>query len=146
MPVAFRRAVDADVESIVSLVGDVSTEKYGHLFEDKTLLLADPKDPWAKSWIAEVDSAVVGIGLATDDWISDVWLRSQVRGCGVGATLLSLLETQIANEGHSKARLRVVEENELAVRFYLKHGWQEAERYPHERWSFTMVNMIKSLR
>jgi ribosomal protein S18 acetylase RimI-like enzyme len=144
MPVEFRRALDADVKSITALVNEVFTEKYGHLFERPPL--ADAEAPWAKSWVAEIDGKLVGVGLAVGDWITDVWLKSQVRGLGIGTTLLSLLETQVANEGHTRVYLRVVGENELAIRFYLTHGWKEAARYPHERWGLEMLNMVKAVR
>jgi GNAT superfamily N-acetyltransferase len=144
MPVGLRRAVDADIEAIVSLVQDVFAEKYGHLFGGTSPPLSDA--PWAKSWIAEIDGTLIGVGLAIRDWITDVWIKTQFRGLGVGGTLLSVLETQIAKEGHSKARLRVVGENEAALRFYSNHGWKIEMRYPHERWDFEMVNMGKTLR
>jgi GNAT superfamily N-acetyltransferase len=143
MPVEFRRAVDTDVKSIASLVDEVFTEKYGHLFERASPPVADA--PWAKSWVAESDGTLVGVGLAIGDWITDVWLKSQFRGLGVGAALLSILEMQVANEGHPKARLRVFVENEAALHFYLNHGWKETMRYPHERWGWEMVNLVKTI-
>jgi hypothetical protein len=37
----------------------------------------------------------------------------------------------------------VVAENQAARRFYARCGWSEAEVYPHERWGFEMVDMVK---
>jgi GNAT superfamily N-acetyltransferase len=141
-PVAIRRAEDADVETIVSLVQDVFAEKYGHLFSGMIPAPADTA-AWTKGWVAEIDGRIMGVGLAMSDWVTDVWLKPQFRGLGAGAALLNLLETQIAQDGHTTARLRVVGENEAAIRFYSSHGWHVSTRYPHERWGFEMVNMVK---
>jgi GNAT superfamily N-acetyltransferase len=140
--VAIRRAEDADVETIVSLVQDVFAEKYGHLFEGTTPPPVDTT-AWTSGWVVEINGRIVGVGLAIGDWVTDVWLNPQFRGLGAGASLLDLLETQIAQDGHTTARLRVVGENEAALRFYSNHGWQASMRYPHEKWGFEMVNMVK---
>ena len=89
--------------------------------------------------------SVVGVGLADGDYVDDLWLRPQFRGLQIGGALLTKLESQIANDGYSSARLRVVADNEGARRFYARRGWRETRVYPHERWGFDMVDMCKDL-
>jgi GNAT superfamily N-acetyltransferase len=144
VPVKIRRARDGEAEEISNLVRDVVAEKYGHLL-DEMPPVPDDAATWMGSWVAEAGSAIAGVGLATDDCIDDLWLRTPYRRRGIGAALLASLERQIAENGHSTARLRVVGQNEGALRFYQSHGWQIIGRYPHERWRFEMVDMVKEL-
>lgn len=141
--IILRQAEPNDFEQISNLVRDVTREKYGHLFLDE--LMGSPDlNSWKRSWVA-VDDSVVGVGLSNDDYIDDLWLRSQYRGRKIGSELLSILESQIGKSGHLQARLRVVAENEAARRFYGRHGWQELRTYPHEKWRFLMIDMQKKL-
>ncbi len=140
----FRKARETDFKEIANLVNDVVNEKYGHLFTG-ALPISNNLSEWSASWVAESDSAIVGVGLYEKDWITDIWLKANFRGFGIGAALLQKMEAYVASDGYFMARLRVVRENEAAIRFYLRHGWQEEKRYPHELWGFEMVNMFKHL-
>lgn len=144
-PVTIRPAKPGDAEQILSLVGDVVREQYGHLFPGEVPVPTDP-GPWAGSWVAVAGDSVVGVGLADGDCIDDLWLRPPYRRRKIGSALLSILETQIGNGGHMHARLRIVAGNEGARKFYARQGWQETKVYPHERWAFMMVDMQKDLR
>ncbi len=137
-----RPAVAADLPAIERLVLAVAREVYGHLFQDD---LPRPEGNWMKALVAEQDHRIVGVIVADDDWIEDLWVGGPYRGRGVGSRLLAAGEQQIAARGHTLAHLRVVAENERARGFYAAHGWAETSPYPHERWGFTMVDLIKPL-
>jgi GNAT superfamily N-acetyltransferase len=142
--VRIRPALEDDLPQIVQLVVEVVGETYGHLFKE---LPPVPNDfgVWGACWSALIDDMVIGIGLACGDYIDDLWIKRAYRGQGIGTALLGALERQIAGQGHTTARLRVVAENEGARRFYMRHGWQELKLYPHEVWGFPMLDMSKAL-
>ena len=145
-----RRARNDEAQEISNLVNEVVAEKYGHLFEALPPV-TDDAAAWMGSWIAEAGNVIVGVGLATHDYIDDLWLRTRYRRRGIGAKLLASLERQITESGHAAAHLRVVGENTGALRFYQKHGWRIVRRFPHEHWRFKMVAiemvvMVKNLQ
>lgn len=143
--ITIRRATTLDIASIMAVVEAVIAETYSHLFEGGRVPKPDPSDPWATARVAEAGQAIVGVGLATGDAVDDLWISKSYRGLGLGAHLLTSLETQIAGNFHPQARLRVVASNLAARRFYRHHGWIEGRRYGHERWSFDMVDLSKHL-
>jgi [ribosomal protein S18]-alanine N-acetyltransferase len=102
----------------------------------------DPTD-WSNALVVTSHDEIVGVGLHENEWITDIWLKSEFRGLGIGTQLLNDLEKNVAKDGHSKASLRCVSENEAALRFYARHGWLEVKRYPHESRGFEMVDMAK---
>ena len=96
--------------------------------------------------VAEIDGRVIGVVISDEDWIEDLWVIKEHRRRGVGSVLLAAAERQIAEGGHATAYLRVVARNLDARCFYAARGWAETVSYPHERWSFRMVEMVKALR
>ena len=122
--VEIRPAEPSEVEQIRNLVNDVIGEVYGYLNPPKLTELND-QNPWTKSWVAVDGEDIVGVGLANDNCIDDLWLRPQYRARKLGSELLAILESEIQKSGHSSATLRVVAENVAARRFYLRHGRQE---------------------
>ena len=145
MPITIRRATSADTSAIVALVRSVVFETYAALIEKNG---EPPKgDParWARAHIAEEDGNIIGVGLAADGFISDLWVSKDHRGHGVGTRLLAALEEQIMSEGYSRARLRVVTDNNRARTFYCNHDWREVRVYFHERDGHLMTDMEKEL-
>ena len=137
-----RSADHSDVASIEQLVLDIVRELYGDLFPDASPHRAGD---WRGGLLAEIDGATVGVVISDDDWIEDLWVTKEHRRRGVGSVLLAAAERQIAERGHREARLRVVTRNLEARRFYAAQGWAETESYPHEKWGFAMVEMVKAL-
>ena len=142
--VNIRIAQPNEVSQIRSLVNDVIGEVYAHLNPPKLTELND-QSPWTKSWVVVDNNYIVGVGLANDSCIDDLWIRPQYRARKLGSELLAVLESEIRKNGHSCATLRVLAENIAARRFYLRHGWRELKSYPHEKWGFLMVDMQKEL-
>ncbi len=137
-----RPALAADLAAIEALVLAVGREVYGHLFQGD---VPRPEGNWARGLVAEERGRIVGVVVADDDWIEDLWVARDHRRRGVGSQLLTAGERQIAAAGHAVAHLRVVEDNQRARRFYAAHGWTEIAAYPHERWGFGMLDLIKPL-
>jgi GNAT superfamily N-acetyltransferase len=140
--VVVRPATAADLPAIERLVFEVAREVYGHLFHHD---VPRPEGKWSKALVALQDGRIVGVIVADDDWVEDLWVAAPYRGSGVGSRLLAAGEHQIAARGHGVAHLRVVADNERARRFYAARGWAETSPYPHERWGFTMLDLIKRL-
>jgi GNAT superfamily N-acetyltransferase len=130
------------VPAIERLVLDVLREVYGDLFPGE---VPPPDGRWACGLVAEVAGRIVGVVVSDDDWVEDLWVAREHRGCGIGSQLLAAAERQIAERGHAEARLRVVAENARARRFYGARGWVETVFHPHEKWGFTMLEMTKRL-
>lgn len=92
--------------------------------------------------IAEKELDLVGVGLATSNFISDLWIAENHRSQGIGAALLKRLENQILAD-HTNATLRVVSTNAGARRFYARHSWRETRTYRHERDGHLMIDLEK---
>jgi GNAT superfamily N-acetyltransferase len=140
--VVIRPAGEDDLAAVEEFVSSVASAVYSHLFP------GDPPRPdgnWAESLVADLDGRIIGVVVADDDWIADLWVAEDCRNQGVGSRLLAAGERQIAARGHERGYLRVVAENLGARRFYARHGWSETESYPHERWGFAMVDMVKQM-
>jgi GNAT superfamily N-acetyltransferase len=137
-----RPAADADIAGIQQLVWDVMSEVYGDLFPGGP---PPPVGQWQCGLVAEQGGRIVGVVVADDDWVEDLWVASGHRGCGIGSVLLAAAERQISERGHGEARLRVVAENARARDFYGARGWTESVFHPHEKWDFAMLEMRKKL-
>jgi GNAT superfamily N-acetyltransferase len=137
-----RPAAASDVASIEQLVRDVVCEVYGNLIPGDAPPTAGR---WADGIVAEVAGGIVGVVVSDDDWVEDLWVARAYRNRGIGAMLLTAAERQIAKRSYTEAQLRVVAENLDARRFYAAHGWTETLSYPHEKWGFAMVEMVKAL-
>jgi GNAT superfamily N-acetyltransferase len=131
-----------DLAGIEQLVTRVVLECYGHLLSGYKF---DADENWPASWIAEDAGAIVGVMLTGEDWLEDLWMHASHRAYGIGARLLGIAESEIADRDYEIARLRLVSENVHAIRFYARHGWNEDRRYPHEINGFEMVEMTKRL-
>ena len=135
-----RPATPGDLAAVAALVEAIANATYGHLFR------GDPPRPegkWAQSLLALQGDRLVGVVIADEDWIEDLWVLADCRGQGLGRRLLGAGEARIAAAGHELAHLRVIAENQDARRFYARCGWSEVETYPHETWGFPMIDMIK---
>jgi ribosomal protein S18 acetylase RimI-like enzyme len=82
--------------------------------------------------------------MTRDEWVSDLWVRRDSRGTGIGGALLAHAEREIRGRRHDTLHLRVVKSNTRAVEFYQNHGWRVQREFPHEKFGHTMFEMIKS--
>lgn len=139
-----RRPQPHELNSVRTLVQTVVEEVYGGLWAPSPLPFDD--EGWDLSWIAIVDATIVGAVRTSGEWLDDLWVLRETRGCGVGQRLLAQGEAEIVARGHETLRLRVVQSNAVAVEFYHHHGWQIARAFPHEKFPITTLEMFKSVR
>jgi ribosomal protein S18 acetylase RimI-like enzyme len=135
-----RQSTSADTAAINQLVTQVIVECYGHLLPNYQ---PDPNADWEQAWLAERNKKIIAVLLTAGEWIDDLWISKTERGSGIGSRLLQIAEQEIEARGNPQARLRLVAENTIAPKFYVKHGWQQVRRFPHEKFGFEMVEMSK---
>jgi ribosomal protein S18 acetylase RimI-like enzyme len=142
--VLIRRPQPQEHDSVRAVVQTVLDETYGGLWAPPPLPV-DEED-WLDSWVAVLDAKIIGVVRTSGEWLDDLWVLREGRGCGVGRSLLTQAEAEIIARGHEVLRLRVVQSNVAAVEFYRRHGWQIDRAFPHERFSITMLEMSKPIR
>ena len=136
-----RRSQPAERYSIRALVASVLNEVYGGVWTQSPLT-ADDED-WALAWVAVSGNTIIGMVLTHEEWIIDLWVLREHRGCGVGQRLLLQGEAEIADRGYQTPRLRVVKTNVRAVSFYHRRGWRIEREFRHETLPITMLEMTK---
>lgn len=135
-----RQSTIADKEAINQLVTQVVVECYSHLLPN---IQSDPSTAWEHAWVAERGEKIVAVLLTVNDWIEDLWITKSERRSGIGSRLLRVAEQEIAVRGNLQARLRLVAKNTIALKFYTKNGWQHVRRFPHEKFGFEMIELMK---
>lgn len=142
--VIIRRPRPEEHESVRAVVQTVVDEIYGGLWAPPPLPVDE--ENWHSSWVAVQEAKIIGVVLTSGEWLDDLWVLRDARGCGVGQRLLAQGEAEIAARGHETLRLRVVQSNAAAIEFYRRHGWRIARAFPHERFPITMLEMFKPIR
>jgi ribosomal protein S18 acetylase RimI-like enzyme len=66
------------------------------------------------------------------------------RGYGIGQRLLARAEAEMVGRGYQTLRLRVLQSNAKAIKFYHREGWRVARQFLHEKFPVTMLEMVKS--
>ena len=144
MEALIRRPLPEEHDSVRALVQSVVDEVYGGIWVPSPLPIDEER--WHLSWIAVLDTKIVGVVLTGDEWLDDLWVLRENRGYGVGHRLLEQGEAEIIARGHQTLRLRVVQSNAAAIKFYHRHGWRIAREFPHEKFPIMTVEMFKSVR
>ena len=144
MEVLIRRPRLEEHGSVRALVPTVVDEVYDGIWAPSPLPIDEER--WHLSWIAVLDTKIVGVVLTGEEWLDDLWVLRENRGYGVGHRLLKQGEAEIIARGHPTLRLRVVQSNTAAIRFYHRHGWRIAREFPNEKFPIMTVEMFKSVR
>jgi|SRR5215471_3219769 ribosomal protein S18 acetylase RimI-like enzyme len=142
--VLIRRSQVDEVDSVRAVVQTVVDDVYGGLWAPAPLPV-DEED-WQSSWVAVRDAKIVGVVRTSKEWLDDLWVLRENRGCGIGQRLLAQGEAEIVARGYETMHLRVVQSNARAIEFYRRHGWRIDRAFPHERFPITMVEMFKAIR
>ena len=140
--IVIRQARPNENNSVHALVQAIADETFAYLFASSQVPIGEPN--WISAWVAISGEEIVGVTLTRDEWVSDLWVRSDCRRLGIGAKLLGQAELEIRGRGHQTFRLRVVKSNIRAVHFYESHGWQVDRDFPHEKFGHAMLEMTKS--
>ena len=140
--VIIRRARPEENTTIHALVQVIADETFAYLFAPRQVPIGEAD--WFSAWVAISGDEILGIAMTRDEWVSDLWVRSNSRRSGIGAKLLAHAEHEINSRGHGTFRLRVVESNTPAVRFYQSQGWNVHREFPHEKFGHAMYEMTKS--
>ena len=143
LKVLIRRPKPQEHEAVRSLVQTVVDEIYGGLWAPAPLPIGE--ENWSLSWVAAFDAKIVGMVLTSDEWLDDLWLLRESRGCGIGRRLLAHGEAEIVARGHRTLRLRVAQVNKAAIGFYQRHGWRIVREFPHEKFPIITLEMSKSV-
>jgi ribosomal protein S18 acetylase RimI-like enzyme len=139
-----RRPQPHEHDAVRVVVQTVVDETYGGLWAPPPLPVGE--ESWGLSWVAVVDANIVGMVLTHEEWISDLWVIRQHRGCGIGRRLLAHGEAEIVKRGCRTLRLRVLQSNRAAIDFYNRQGWRVAREFPHEKFPVTVLEMVKSVQ
>jgi ribosomal protein S18 acetylase RimI-like enzyme len=142
--VLIRRTQPKEHDSVRAIVQTVVDEIYGGLWASPPLPVDE--EIWHSFWVAVRDAEIIGVVRTSGEWLDDLWVLRESRGCGVGQRLLAQGEAEIIARGCEKMHLRVVQSNEAAIGFYRRHGWQIVRAFPHERFPITMLEMFKLTR
>lgn len=141
-----RRPQPGEYGSVLALIEAVANETFRDLFAPNPVPLEFDDEDWPRAWVAVSDEKIVGVIITNREWVSDLWVFRGQRRQGIGSKLLAQGEAEIAGRGHQTCRLRVVRSNAVAVEFYLRHGWQIAREFPHEKYHHPMLELAKSLQ
>ena len=65
-------------------------------------------------------------GRQPEGYVSELFIKEQARGQGIGARLLEAVQAEARNRGCTRLMLLNVRKRESYQRgFYAKHGWEE---------------------
>jgi GNAT superfamily N-acetyltransferase len=76
------------------------------------------------AWVAETDGEIVGMAVAKDAELRDLYVVPSAWGVGVAVALMQTALDWIAAHGAKEAFLWVGEANSRARRFYEREGWK----------------------
>jgi len=139
--IVIRPARPDENRAIHELVQKIADETFACLFANQQVPIGEAN--WFSAWVAISGGEIVGVTMTQDEWVSDLWVRSDSRRTGIGAKLLAHAEGEIRSRGHETFRLRVVKSNTRAVQFYESRGWRVHREFPHEKFGHQMYEMIK---
>jgi ribosomal protein S18 acetylase RimI-like enzyme len=139
--IVIRRARPDENNSVQALVQAIADETFAYLFHSPVPI---GESNWISAWLALSSDEIVGVTMTQDEWVSDLWVRSDSRRLGIGAELLGRAELEIRGRGYETLRLRVVQSNTRAVHFYQSHGWSVHREFAHEKFGHPMLEMTKS--
>lgn len=124
---AFRRAVDADVTTMLRIRHRVRENRLSDPTSVTPAMCRDYLDRLGRAWVAEQDGQIIGFSYA--DRTGSIWalfVDPAHEGLGAGKRLLRLAADWLFEIGHDELRLGT-EANTRADRFYAAQGWTRGE-------------------
>jgi ribosomal protein S18 acetylase RimI-like enzyme len=142
--VAIRRARPHEYDAVRELIKVVVTETFKDLFAPNAVPLEFKGGDWPRAWVAASSDKILGVIITGQEWVDDLWVLREHRQQGVGSSLLTHGESEIAARGFRTCRLRVAKSNLIAVKFYSRQGWRIAREFAHEKYGHPVLEMAKS--
>ena len=117
------------------------------------MLVAFPLFTGVGEAVDEIDPVLAPYSRLEEDnsyYICSMSVLPEFRGQGIGQTFLAIADQQAMEQDLEKLSLIVMEENEGALRLYLKHGYREVARedvvsHPLIRCSGSAMLMVKHI-
>jgi ribosomal protein S18 acetylase RimI-like enzyme len=125
----FRPATQADAEAVAQVYLTsrrkfVSFAPVAHSDEAVFQWIRDILIPTNQVTVVEKDEKIIGMmALSTDGeigWIDQLYLHPNVVGCGIGTQLIEQAKAELG----SPIQLYTFQENQVASRFYERHGFK----------------------
>ncbi|WP_442603113.1 N-acetyltransferase [Paenibacillus sp. KN14-4R] len=117
-----RTKVENDLDRMVEIWFEGSKQAHHFIdevyWETNQAVMKDVYLPMSQSYVIDRDSEVVGFISLVDNYIAALFVDLSEQGKGYGKILLDYVKDK--NEG---LHLKVYQENQNAVRFYLKNGF-----------------------
>lgn len=107
--VLIRRSQAEESDSVRAVVQTVLDDVYGGLWAPAPLPVDE--ENWHSSWVAVLNTKIIGVVRTSEEWLDDLWVLRENRGCGIGQRLLAQGEAEIMARGCETLRLRVVQSN-----------------------------------
>ncbi|MCK9685234.1 GNAT family N-acetyltransferase [Scleromatobacter humisilvae] len=123
----FRRAVEADIATMMRLRLSVNENKLSNPSSVTHAMCSDYLDRLGRAWVAELAGEIVGFSYAARD--GSIWalfVDPGREGLGAGKQLLRFAVAWLFEIGHDEIRLGT-EANTRADRFYAAQGWTRGE-------------------
>lgn len=141
MDYKLRKITEADNPAVAALVRD-NLKKFeldipGTVYFDESLdHLSDfYNSDDCQYYVADADGKVIGgIGFAPLAWKADtaelqkLYLTDEVKGNGIGYTLMSFIEDQMREAGFKRSYLETHDNLQAAIHIYERSGYREIER------------------
>jgi len=97
--IIIRRARPNENNTVHALVQAIADETFAYLFGPSQVPIGEPD--WISAWVALSGEEIVGATMTRDEWVSDLWVRSDSRRLGIGAKLLEQAELEVRSRGHA---------------------------------------------
>src|SRR5579864_8004772 len=95
--IIIRRARPEENTTIHAMVQVIADETFAFLFGPRQVPIGEAD--WFSAWVAISGDEIVGVAMTRDEWVSDLWVRSDSRRSGIGAKLLAHAEGEIRQSG-----------------------------------------------
>lgn len=143
MNVIIREALPCDAESILDMVKDLAVQHDAlpmivYTADDLREVGIGKKGASVGALVAELGEKVIGIALyfyRFSTWrgptlhIEDLIVKKEYRGKGIGEALMNAVVEKARIEGRDRVELDVEGDNESAIAFYKKKGFEVKEWY-----------------
>jgi diamine N-acetyltransferase len=156
----YRRWKESDLPSVQQLLLHTWIESYSSFipkpdlktYHDATYNLGAMKklfeDPEVNGFVAELDHVIIGIirtkyaNSESRFYVSSLYIESDHQGKGIGGALMTMAAKEAQKINMDKIWLGVMEQNEHALDWYRKYGFEKVEEAPFAMGNSTVNHFI----